>query len=162
MIDLPELIAPERVSCRCEIGSKKRAIQTVAELMALSINDDDLAEMDIMDALVSREKIGSTAIGHGVALPHARIAELDHAMASVITLEKGVDFEANDKQDVDLVVGLLVPQECDTEHLEILAGIAKRFSQESFREAVRSYEQPEELFSYIQSLSIEPEESPEE
>ena len=71
MIDLPELIAPERVFCRCEVKSKKRAIQTVAELMALSINDEELSEMDIMDALVGREKIGSTAIGHGVALPHA-------------------------------------------------------------------------------------------
>jgi len=160
MIDLPELIAPERVSCRCEVSSKKRAIQTVAELMAVSINDEELAEMDIMDALVSREKIGSTAIGHGVALPHARIADLDYAMATVITLEKGVDFEASDKQDVDLVVGLLVPQECDTEHLEILAGIAKRFSQQSFRETVRGFEQPEELYNYIISLSTE--EPPEE
>ena len=155
MIDLPELIAPERVFCRCEVKSKKRAIQTVAELMALSINDEELSEMDIMDALVGREKIGSTAIGHGVALPHARIPDLDYAMATLITLEKGVDFEATDEQDVDLIVGLLVPQECDTEHLEILAGIAKRFSQEDFRETVRGFEQAEDLFGYIQSLEVD-------
>ncbi len=159
MIDLPELIAPERVSCRCEVKSKKRAIQTVAELMASSINDEELSEMDIMDALVGREKIGSTAIGHGVALPHARLPDLDYAMATLMTLENGVDFEATDEQDVDLIVGLLVPQECDTEHLEILAGIAKRFSQEDFREAVRGFEQPEALFSYIQSLALTAEDS---
>ncbi|MEE9332650.1 MAG: PTS sugar transporter subunit IIA [Granulosicoccaceae bacterium] len=156
MIDLPELIAPERVICRCEAKSKKRAIQTVAELMALSINDEELSEMDIMDALVGREKIGSTAIGHGVALPHARIPDLDHAVATLITLEKGVDFEASDEQDVDLIVGLLVPQECNTEHLEILAGIAKRFSQEDFRDTVRTFKQAEDLFGYIQSLEMQP------
>jgi len=154
MIDLPELIASERVVCRCEVTSKKRAIQTVAELMASSINDEELSEMDIMDALVGREKIGSTAIGHGVALPHARIPDLDYAMATLITLEKGVEFDAPDEQDVDLIVGLLVPQECDTEHLEILAGIAKRFSRDDFRETVRTFMQAEDLFGYIQSLAL--------
>ncbi len=154
MIDLPELIAPERVVCRCEVKSKKRAIQTIAELLASSINDEELSEMEIMDALVGREKIGSTAIGHGVALPHARIQDLDYAMATLITLDKGVDFEAADEQDVDLIVGLLVPQECDTEHLEILAGIAKRFSQEEFRNTVRNFEHATDLFGYIQSLEL--------
>jgi PTS system nitrogen regulatory IIA component len=158
MIDLPELIAPERVFCRSEVKSRKRAIQTVAELMALSINDEELSEMDIMDALVSREKIGSTAIGHGVALPHARIPDLDYAMAALVTLDEGVDFEASDEQPVDLIVGLLVPQECNNEHLEILAGIAKRFSQDEFRDTVRAFDAPEKLHDYIQSLAVTAEE----
>lgn len=154
MIDLPELIAPERVFCRSDVKSRKRAIQTVAELMAHSINDEELSEMDIMDALVSREKIGSTAIGHGVALPHARIPDLDYAMAALVTLDEGVDFEATDEQPVDLIVGLLVPQECNNEHLEILAGIAKRFSQDDFRDTVRAFDAPDELHDYIQSLAV--------
>lgn len=135
--------------CQCDIRSKKRALQTLAELLAPSVcealegesspEDPVQSDMDIFDALITRERLGSTALGHGIALPHSRLANIDEPIAAMITLSEGVDCEAPDDQPVDVLVGLLVPTHCNDEHLKILAALAKRFSDDYFREEVRAF-----------------------
>lgn len=156
MIELSELLNPSRIGCQRDIRSKKRALQTLAELLAPSVNegleDEELSDMDIFDALITRERLGSTALGHGVALPHSRLANIDAPIAAMITLSDGVDYEATDGQSVDLLVGLLVPEHCNDEHLQILAGLAKRFSVDYFRDEVRAFgtDESENLYAFLQ------------
>lgn len=156
MIELSELLNPSRIGCQCDIRSKKRALQTLAELLAPSVSEgldeDDMSDMDIFDALITRERLGSTALGHGVALPHSRLANIDKPIAAMITLSDGVDYEATDDQPVDLLVGLLVPEHCNDEHLKILADLARRFSDDYFREEVRAFgiDESENLYAFLQ------------
>jgi len=164
MIELSELLDPSRIGCQCDVRSKKKALQTLAELLSDSItaDDDDTAEngdeqdqftdMDIFDALLARERLGSTSLGHGVALPHSRLANIDEPIAALITLEKGVDYEAVDDEPVDMLFGLLVPEVCNDEHLQILSALAKRFSDNTFRETVRQFnpDQSQDLYDYLQ------------
>lgn len=120
-------------------------MQTLAEMLAKSLDDDEVSEMDILDALINREKLGSTGLGHGVALPHGRIKGLRTPLAAIITLEEGVDFGSTDEQAVDLMTGLIVPENCEQEHLTILADLAKIFSQEKLRQAMRESDNPSEV-----------------
>lgn len=156
MIELSELLSPGRIGCQRDIRSKKRALQTLAELLAPSVSegldDDELSDMDIFDALVTRERLGSTALGHGVALPHSRLANIEAPIAAMITLADGIDYEAPDDQPVDLLVGLLVPQDCNDEHLKILADLAKRFSNDYFRDEVRAFgvDESDNLYAFLQ------------
>ncbi len=164
MIDLSELLDPSRIRCQCDIRSKKRALQTLAELLAPSVSelldqgdeadadDDTQSDMDIFDALITRERLGSTALGHGVALPHSRLANIEEPIAAMITLAEGADYEAMDDQPVDILVGLLVPQQCNDEHLKILAALAKRFNNDYFRDEVRAFgtDQADALYSFLQ------------
>ena len=160
MIELSELLDPSRIRCQCDIRSKKRALQTLAELLGVSLTDmldssddeDSQSDMDIFDALVTRERLGSTALGHGIALPHSRLAQIEEPIAAMITLSEGVDFEAADNQPVDILVALLVPEHCNDEHLKILASLAKRFNQQIFRDEVRTFgtDQADALYSYLQ------------
>lgn len=156
MIELSELLHPSRIGCQCDIRSKKRAIQTLAELLAPSVSrdedDDETSDMDIFDALITRERLGSTSLGHGVALPHSRLANIDTPIAAMITLSDGIDYEAVDGEPVDLLVGLLVPENCNDEHLKILADLAKRFSSDYFRDEVRAFGLNESaaLYTFLQ------------
>jgi len=147
MIQFSDLLSPDRVLCNCNLKSKKRALQTLAELLARTLNSEEVSEMDILDALISREKLGSTGLGHGIALPHGRIQGLDAPLAAIITLEEGVDFGSPDDQLVDLMTGLIVPENCDQEHLEILANLAKIFNQPDLRQEMRQTQEPDQLLN---------------
>jgi len=168
MIDLPALLSSERISCGCDIRSKKRALQTVAELLGESLRADrtatdaegtgelepSVSDMVILDALITRERLGSTGIGHGIALPHARLAHLDEPLAALITLETGVDFESIDGEPVDIVFGLLVPEHCNDEHLKILAELARRFGDERLRERLRACENGDDLLRELSAAPV--------
>jgi PTS system nitrogen regulatory IIA component len=168
MIELSQLLDPSRIGCHCDVRSKKKALQTLAELLSDSLTLDDEeptededtqdphSDMSIFDALLARERLGSTSLGHGVALPHSRLADIDEPIAALITLENGVDYEAVDDEPVDMLFGLLVPQDCSDEHLQILSGLAKRFSDENFRDTVRQFssDQSQALYEYLQAPPV--------
>lgn len=206
-MDISDLLEPERIRCHCDVKSKKRTLQTLAELLGESLraqqiaasvcadelNDssapdsseagksedsnapkaakksgivkkvriatekseaapDTLTDMEILDALISRERLGSTGLGHGVALPHSRLGNISEPIAAFVTLENGVDFESADGEPVDLAVGLLVPENCNDEHLKILAKLARRFSDETLRSDLRSFDNPETLYAHLVAL----------
>lgn len=123
---LPEgFLTPEKVVTGAELNSKKRLLEQIAELFAS--HNPSLQAQDIFDKLVERERLGSTGLGKGIALPHARIEGIDEAGAVFIKLATPVDFDAMDDQPVDLVLALLVPSDANNEHLKILAGLAGFF-----------------------------------
>jgi len=146
-LELPELLTLNRVECNCDLGSKKRILEKVAELMMDAFDDEELSDMHVLDALINRERLGSTGVGDGVALPHARMPSLSEPAAVLISLNEGVDFDALDEQKVDLIVGLLVPENCNDTHLQILRGLAKRFSNPNFRNSLRKATTQKELFN---------------
>lgn len=122
--------------------SKKRVFERAAEAMGGALN---LSSETIYRALLAREKLGSTAIGEGIAIPHCRINECAVAAGCLVTLQKPIDFGSADGQDVDIIFVLLVPEEATEVHLKLLAALARSFSNAEVRDRVRQTQDPEAL-----------------
>ena len=122
--------------------SKKRVFERAAEAMGGSLN---LSSETIYRALLAREKLGSTAIGEGIAIPHCRINECAEAAGCLLTLQEPIDFGSTDGRDVDVIFVLLVPEEATQAHLNLLAALARSFSNADLRNRVRQTLDPEEL-----------------
>jgi len=131
-----DILTAERVRLDVDATSKKRVLEEVAEIMADA--HASLSTRAVFDCLVARERLGTTGLGHGVALPHGRLRGLTDTIASFLKMRTGIDFDAPDGQPVDMVFALLVPEESTEEHLQILARIAEFFDSASSREALRS------------------------
>jgi nitrogen PTS system EIIA component len=146
-MNLNQLIAPDRVICLPNISSKKRLLEKLSQLLALGALG--LNHGEIFNRLVERERLGSTGLGHGVALPHGRIAHLDQSIGAFIRLEQPVDFDSIDGQPADLMFALLVPEHHTNEHLQILAALAGMFSNQDFCHKLRQCTNNDELFRQL-------------
>ena len=122
--------------------SKKRVFERAAEAMGAALN---LSSDNIYRALLAREKLGSTAIGEGIAIPHCRINECTEAAGCLVTLKEPIDFGSTDGREVDVIFVLLVPEEATQAHLNLLAALARSFSNAELRNRVRQTLDPEEL-----------------
>ena len=122
--------------------SKKRVFERAAEAMGAALN---LSSENIYRALLAREKLGSTAIGEGIAIPHCRINECAEAAGCLLTLQEPIDFGSTDGRDVDVIFVLLVPEEATQAHLNLLAALARSFSNADLCSRVRQTLDPEEL-----------------
>ena len=122
--------------------SKKRVFERAAEAMGAALN---LSSEIIYRALLAREKLGSTAIGEGIAIPHCRINECAEAAGCLVTLQEPIDFGSADGRDVDVIFVLLVPEEATQAHLNLLAALARSFSNPDLRNRVRQTHDSEEL-----------------
>lgn len=127
-----DLLPAERVRCGLAARDKADLIDHLASL--LSGGDDAGA---VRDALLARERLGTTALGHGVAIPHGRSASLAQARAAFVRLAEPVDFGANDGRGVDLVAALVVPAQFTDQHLKLLAELAEVFSTPTLAGALR-------------------------
>lgn len=156
MILISDLLIPERIACKQQVSSKKKALQIMSELLGTRLHIEELSQMDFLDALIGREKLGSTGLGHGVALPHGRITGLDVPLGAMITLDNGIDYDAPDQQPVDLLFGLVVPERCNEEHLAILAMLAKTFSSDSLRQRLRATNTPDALLEILLHSGADP------
>lgn len=134
-MNITDLLNRERIQCCADIGSKKRLFERLGELLAG--DSGVLSRNEIFDALISREKLGSTGLGKGVAIPHGRLASLDRPLCAIVKLAEPIDFDATDNQPVDLVFALLVPEDSTEEHLQVLSTIAEVFSNSSICNALR-------------------------
>jgi len=146
-MDITELITQERIVCDGEVASKKRVMEALSELLAKG--EAGLTARPIFDSLIGRERLGSTGLGHGVALPHGRFSQSQRAVGAFLKLKKGVDFDAIDRQPVDLIFGLLVPDHYTDEHLKILAHLAEMFSNKAFCQHLRESESDRALFELL-------------
>ena len=122
--------------------SKKRVFERAAEAMGAALN---LSSETIYRALLAREKLGSTAIGEGIAIPHCRINECAEPAGCLVTLQEPIDFGSQDGRDVDVIFVLLVPEEATQAHLNLLAALARSFSNADLRNRVRQTLDPAEL-----------------
>ena len=143
-----DLLAPERVVVGpTEVTSRKRALETLSTLLAAA--REPLSQRLVFDQLCARERLGSTGLGFGVALPHARVPGLGDACGAFIRTEQGIEFDAPDGDRVDLIFGLVVPQECTGDHIEILATLARLLSVDTLRKSLRRARNPEEAFALL-------------
>ncbi len=120
------------------ISSKKRAFEVLSE--SLAQQHPSLTKNKILDALLAREKLGSTALGKGVAIPHCRMAGLEKIHAAILKLEKGIEFEATDDLPVTLLFCMAVPEEATDDQLQTLADLAKLLDNEHVRQSVMKCE----------------------
>ncbi|OZB19859.1 MAG: PTS IIA-like nitrogen-regulatory protein PtsN [Marinobacter sp. 34-60-7] len=143
-LTIDNILAPELTLCRVQASSKKRVLETIAE--QIHHLDETLNDADIFNNLVSRERLGSTGIGQGIAIPHCRVEGLDRVIGVLMTLEEPVDFDAIDNQPVDLVFALIVPKEATSEHLELLSQLAEKFNDAGFCQKLRQCDQAGGLY----------------
>lgn len=142
-----EIISPERVFYGMHAISKKRTLEQAAGLIAQQL--PGLQSNELFESLVGRERLGSTGIGHGVAIPHARMKQSGATIGALIKLAQPVDFDAIDRQPVDLVFVLLVPQDANETHLQMLSQLAEMFSNVDIREALRDAHSSEEMYERL-------------
>lgn len=131
-----QLLSPERIGCHISASSKKRTLEQLSELLQRGANVEDKCE--IFDALLARERLGTTGFGHGVAIPHGRLKSLKEPIAAFITLEPGIDFDAIDHSPVDLILALLVPDDSADTHIELLSQIAEMLRDPELTRQLRS------------------------
>lgn len=146
-MDITDLIIPERVICNAPVTSKKRALELLGDLIEGS--QDELEARSVFDSLIGRERLGSTGLGHGVALPHGRLGQSRQAVGAFLKLQEGIDFDALDQQSVDLIFALLVPEHFTDEHLKILAYLAEMFSDKDFCTKIRTADSGQAVFQLL-------------
>ncbi|HWT31990.1 MAG TPA: PTS IIA-like nitrogen regulatory protein PtsN [Propylenella sp.] len=121
-MDLSDLLKPDRILPDLYVQSKKQALQEICEAAARLTG---LAEREIFDTILQRERLGSTGVGHGVAIPHGKLRSMQELVGIFARLARPVDFDALDDQPVDLVFLLLAPESAGADHLKALARIAR-------------------------------------
>ena len=131
---LSDLLPPYGVVTNLSASSRKQVIQSLAEL---AVRFCDAYTRDIVDAVLERERLGSTGVGDGVAIPHARVEGVDRVFGVFARLKTPVDFDAIDGRPTDLIVMLLAPEDSSAEHLKALARISRLFRREDMRERLR-------------------------
>jgi PTS system nitrogen regulatory IIA component len=143
---LASILSVEQVLAQVDVSSKKRAFEEAGLLFE---NLHGLSRALVTDSLFSRERLGSTGLGHGVAIPHGRIKGLKSPMAAVFQLAQPIGFEAPDEQAVGLMIFLLVPEAATQKHLEILSEIAEMLSDANLRDKLSSCTDATQLHQLI-------------
>ena len=131
MSQISQLLPPENVVLDLEASSKKRVFEHAGLIFE---NNQGVASSTVFDSLFSREKLGSTGLGRGIAIPHGRIKGLKKACGAFIRLATPIPFDAPDGEPVSLLFVLLVPEQATEQHLQILSELATRFADRQFRE----------------------------
>ena len=138
------ILSPERTFCNIETRSKKNAIEKAAVLIAETLPSLDAKA--IYSKLIAREKLGSTALGQGIALPHCRIEGCNDIIGALFTISTPIDFGALDDQLVNIMFVLLVPEEEVDEHLKTMAMLAAKFDSEEYRANLIDASNNQDLF----------------
>lgn len=125
-MNINNVLTPDNIAMGVEFNSKKRVLELLSKLMATG--NPTLDPKLFFESLMDRERLGTTAMGNGIAIPHGRIENLDHILGGFIKLKEGINFDAPDNKPVDLVFGLLVPESATQEHLQLLSSIAQFFN----------------------------------
>lgn len=152
-MDIISLLSPERIACETEVSSKKRAFERLAEMLA---NDQtDLGFEAIFDALINREKLGSTTLGNGVAIPHASLS-VPKPRGALLLLEDGVKMDAPDKKPVQLLLAILVPAG-EENYSGLITELTGILLQKSMLEQITHFHDPKIVMDYLTSLFTPPE-----
>ena len=144
---LKSIILPSLCRARFAASSKKKVLEGISSIVSTELSELD--EDAVYEALASRERLGSTGIGNGIAIPHCRTENCRAPVGVLFTLESSINFDAMDNQPVDLVFALLVPIEATSEHLTLLAELAQRFSDPEFCQELRQCEDDRSLFNRL-------------
>ncbi len=144
-----EILSRKAIRSKVKSANKKQLLQDISNIASEHVG---IPYMNIAKSLQQREILGPTGIGNGVAIPHVKITGLTKIFGFFASLERPIDFEAADKQPVDLVFTLLAPEDSNgTEHLKALAMVSRVFSNKDIRSKLRSSENTESLFAILTS-----------
>lgn len=143
-----DTIAPERCKLGLQASSRKKTLQALANIFS---QQTDIDSFEIIQALNAREQLGSTAIGHGIALPHGRLESCKQPIAILVTLNEGVDFFASDKEDVDILFALLIPESLDFRELKGIDLVKAIFDNKTLCAQIRNAHNNEALFDIIEN-----------
>ena len=144
---LHELVRPDSVLCNVEARSKKHALEILSEL--LSHGSEDVRQQDIFSALTDRERLGCTALGRAVAAPHARTADTPFPIGALLKLASPVDFDTPDDEPVDLIFGLIVPQDVSDQAIEDFRGLTEMLSRPDTQARLRKARSSRELYEAL-------------
>ncbi len=146
------ILSLDRTLCRISCASKKRLVEKLAGLIA-----DDTGAIqaeDLFELLLARERLGSTGIGSGVAIPHCRCRMLNRTIGALITLDTPIDFDSIDGQPVDIVFAMLVPENAEDVHLQTLARLAESLQHDDFVKQLRTADNPGDLLALALKAGI--------
>ena len=145
-MDFSSLLKPEAIRVFSSVSSKKRLMHDLAGVAELCYNTN---YTKAVEALLEREALGPTGVGGGVALPHARLEELDRVVGAFVLLENPIEFEAIDKQPVDIIFSLFAPKSAGVEHLKALALVSRTLREQSIVSKLRSNPNPTTLHTIL-------------
>ncbi|MEZ5480069.1 MAG: PTS sugar transporter subunit IIA [Thiolinea sp.] len=152
-MDIVTLLSTDRIVFEPEVSSKKRAFEVLSGLLCRDIRDHELSADSVFDALTSREKLGSTALGNGIAIPHACMPTPD-PQAAMLILEEGIKMDAPDKKPVHLLLALLVPQDNHEACRPLLRELTIHLNRRDLVQQFLQYREPRHALDYLSSLFI--------
>ncbi|AYA63307.1 MULTISPECIES: PTS IIA-like nitrogen regulatory protein PtsN [unclassified Alteromonas] len=147
-MDIQAIVSLDRTECAVQCNSKKRILEIISGIAAK--NNPDVDEATVLSSLLARERMGSTGIGNGIALPHGRLAGLEKVIAIVVTSTPAIDFDAIDNKPVDIFFTLLVPQEQTEGHLQTLAMVAGKLSDKETIKTIRKAQTSDDIIRALQ------------
>jgi len=145
-MEIAELLKPENVIPRLKASSKKQALQEIA---AKAMRVTGVQERVIFDTLLERERLGSTGVGHGIAIPHGKLPGLDRLYGLFVRMEQPIDFDAVDELPVDLIFVLLAPEQAGADHLTALARVSRLLRDRTVCNKLRGTDDPEALYALL-------------
>ncbi len=145
------ILKPEAVRVLSAATSKKRLFHELGGIAELAYG---VKQSDAIDALQERESLGPTGVGHGVALPHARLEGLDEVVGALVLLEKPIDFDAVDRQPVDLAFALFAPSDAGVEHLKALALVSRTLRNPAICAKLRANSDPATLYTIVTETKV--------
>lgn len=145
-MELIDLLTPESIVANLKATSKKQALQELSKRIADVIGHD---ERDIFDILLEREKLGTTGVGDGIAIPHGKLESLEKLHGFFARLERPVDFDSIDERPVDLIFLLLAPESAGADHLKALARVSRLLRDKANCDKLRGSDNPEALYALL-------------
>jgi PTS system nitrogen regulatory IIA component len=148
---LKDILTLDCIKCAVPLASKKRILEELSIVAAKKYTE--ITEHDLLNSLMRREKMGSTGIGNGIAIPHGKLSNVNHPIAVFITTEQAIPFDAIDNRPVDIFIALFVPEDACDEHLSTLQDIARLFSNNNLLKQIRKAETAQQLYQLITNES---------
>ncbi|HGE6076182.1 TPA: PTS IIA-like nitrogen regulatory protein PtsN [Vibrio cholerae] len=145
-MQLSEVLSLDCTKSAVQCSSKKRALEIISEIAALHTGQN---ATELFECMLSREKMGSTGIGNGIAIPHARMSDSENAVAVLLQCEEPIEFDSIDNRPVALLFALLVPEDQCKEHLKTLACMAERLNDKQILKQLRNAASDQELYNIM-------------
>lgn len=150
-MDIVTLLSTDRIECEPELSSKKRAFEKLAELLSHEGSEDGFENEAVFNALIAREKLGSTALGNGIVLPHASL-NVAYAKAALLLLDESIDMDTPDKKPVHLLLALIVPKDQTETYQPLLSELAIVLNRKGLVKTLLELGEPELILGYLSSL----------
>ena len=145
-MEINELMTPEAILPALRVTSKKQALQEISKRAAALIR---IPERSVFEVLIERERLGTTGVGHGIAIPHGKLANIDKLYALFARLETPIDFDSIDEQPVDLICVLLAPESAGADHLKALARVSRLLRDQTTCEKLRGSESADAIYALL-------------